>query len=40
MKLDGYNSREIIPIVHAHGEPQMSRMLNRIRKKTAAYFAQ
>lgn len=40
MKLEGYKNREIIPIVHAKGESQMSRMLSRIRKKAAAYFAQ
>lgn len=38
MKLDGYTSREIIPVVKAKGEPQMSRLLSRIRKKARAYF--
>lgn len=38
MKLDGYTSREIIPVVEAKGEPQMSRILSRIRKKARAYF--
>ena len=38
MKLAGYTSREIIPVVKAKGEPQMSRLLSRVRKKARAFF--
>ena len=38
MKLDGYTSREIIPVVKAKGEPQMSHLLSKIRKKARAFF--
>ena len=38
MKLDGRKGREIIPVLHLKGEPQMSRMLKRVRSKAHSYF--
>lgn len=38
MKEHGCTNREIIPAIRAKGEPQMSRFMERIRKKTYAYF--
>lgn len=39
MKLAGYKSREIMPVLHVSREPQMSRMLGRVRNKARTYFA-
>lgn len=40
MKLEGFKGREIIPVLQLGGEPQMSRMLKRVRGKLMDYLAQ
>lgn len=38
MKENGCTNRDIIPAIQARGEPQMTRFMQRIRKKVYAYF--